>query len=73
LTSRNAGGKEAKPQRDAPLIAKAVAALPIQSCFIDGEAVVLDCNGLSVFDLLRYRQHDDVAVLWRLAEGVEAK
>ena len=36
-----------------PLIAKAVATLPVQSCFIDGEAIVVDRNGLSVFDLLR--------------------
>jgi bifunctional non-homologous end joining protein LigD len=46
-----------------PLIAEAVAALPIRSCFIDGEAIVVDGNGLSVFDLLRYRQHDGAAVL----------
>jgi bifunctional non-homologous end joining protein LigD len=46
-----------------PLIAKAVAALPVRSCFIDGEAIVVDRNGLSVFDLLRYRQHDGAAVL----------
>jgi len=30
-----------------PLIAKAVAALPVQSCFIDGEAIVVDSSGLS--------------------------
>jgi bifunctional non-homologous end joining protein LigD len=35
----------------------------VQSCFIDGEAVVVDHNGLSVFDLLRYRQYDRAAVL----------
>jgi bifunctional non-homologous end joining protein LigD len=35
-----------------------VEALPVRSCFIDGEAIVVDANGLSVFDLLRYRQHD---------------
>jgi bifunctional non-homologous end joining protein LigD len=46
-----------------PLIAKAIAALPVRSCFIDGEAVVVDSTGLSVFDLLRYRQHDGAAVL----------
>ena len=46
-----------------PLIAEAVAALPVKSCFIDGEAIVVDSTGLSVFDLLRYRQHDGPAVL----------
>jgi bifunctional non-homologous end joining protein LigD len=46
-----------------PLIARAVEALPAHSCFIDGEAIVVDSTGLSVFDLLRYRQHDGAAVL----------
>jgi bifunctional non-homologous end joining protein LigD len=46
-----------------PLITKAVAALPVRSCFIDGEAIVVNSDGLSVFDLLRYRQHDSAAVL----------
>jgi bifunctional non-homologous end joining protein LigD len=46
-----------------PLITKAVAALPVRSCFIDGEAIVVDRSGLLVFDLLRYRQHDGAAVL----------
>ena len=45
------------------LIAKAIAALPVKSCFIDGEAIVVNSMGLSVFDLLRYRQHDGAAVL----------
>jgi bifunctional non-homologous end joining protein LigD len=40
-----------------------VAALPVQSCVVDGEAIVVDQRGLSVFDLLRYRQHDHAAVL----------
>jgi bifunctional non-homologous end joining protein LigD len=37
--------------------------LPVETCIIDGEAIVLDQNGLSVFDLLRYRQHDHAATL----------
>jgi ATP-dependent DNA ligase len=45
-----------------PLIAGAIEALPVRSCFIDGEAIVVDSHGLSVFDLLRYRQHDCAAV-----------
>lgn len=36
-----------------PTIAAAVATLPIASCLIDGEAIVCDDNGLSVFDLIR--------------------
>jgi ATP-dependent DNA ligase len=38
-----------------PRIVEAIAGLPVQSCFIDGEAIVVDENGLSVFDLIRYR------------------
>jgi bifunctional non-homologous end joining protein LigD len=34
----------------------------VRSCFIDGEAIVVDKNGLSVFDLIRYRQHDRAAL-----------
>jgi ATP-dependent DNA ligase len=37
------------------VVAAAVAALPLRSCVIDGEAVACDDNGLAVFDLLRYR------------------
>jgi bifunctional non-homologous end joining protein LigD len=46
-----------------PRIVEAIASLPVQSCFIDGEAVVVDESGLSVFELIRYRQHDHAAVL----------
>ena len=45
-----------------PIVA-ALENLSVQSCFIDGEAIVVDRNGLSVFDLIRYRQHDDAALL----------
>jgi bifunctional non-homologous end joining protein LigD len=41
-----------------PMVAAAVAALPLRSCVIDGEAIVCDANGLAVFDLLRYRRRD---------------
>jgi len=40
-----------------PKIAVAVADLPVQSCVIDGEAIVVDRQGLSVFDLLRDRHY----------------
>jgi bifunctional non-homologous end joining protein LigD len=35
----------------------------VQSCFIDGEAIVVDANGLAVFDLLRSWRHNHVAML----------
>ena len=41
----------------------AIANLPVSTCIIDGEAIVVDQNGLSIFDLLRYRQHDHAATL----------
>jgi len=44
-------------------IAEAMLSLPVQSCFIDGEAIVVDERGLSVFDFLRYRCHDHAAIL----------
>ena len=37
---------------------RASASLPVETCIIDREAVVVDQNGLSIFNLLRYRQHD---------------
>ena len=46
-----------------PMIVAAVESLPVRTCFIDGEAIVVGATGLSVFDLLRYRQHDRAAVL----------
>ena len=46
-----------------PRIVQAVQSLRVRSCFIDGEAIVVDATGLSVFDLLRYRRHDHAAVL----------
>jgi hypothetical protein len=48
-----------------PRIVKAVAKLPVQSCFIGGEAIVIDERGLSTFELLRSRRHDDAAVRFR--------
>ena len=46
-----------------PKITEAIEALPVRSCFIDGEAIVVDERGLSVFDALRYRLRDHAAVL----------
>jgi bifunctional non-homologous end joining protein LigD len=46
-----------------PLIASAVAALPVRSCLIDGEAIVCDENGLAVFELIRGHDSKTSAVL----------
>jgi bifunctional non-homologous end joining protein LigD len=46
-----------------PRIVDAVAKLPVQSCFIDGEAIVINTNGLSSFELLRSWRHDGAAIL----------
>ena len=46
-----------------PKIAAALASLPVRSCALDGEAIVVNTDGLSVFDLIRYRNHDHAAVL----------
>jgi bifunctional non-homologous end joining protein LigD len=46
-----------------PKIVNAVKSLPAKSCFIDCEAIVVDANGLSTFELLRSWRHDHAAVL----------
>lgn len=46
-----------------PLAAAAISALPARSCIVDGEAIAYDANGLSVFNLLRYRRQDHVVTL----------
>jgi bifunctional non-homologous end joining protein LigD len=46
-----------------PLAAAGIAALPARSCIVDGEAIACDANGLSVFDLLRYRRQNDAVLL----------
>jgi bifunctional non-homologous end joining protein LigD len=38
-----------------PLVAAAVAKLPVQSCLIDGEAIVCDATGLAVIRLGAWR------------------
>jgi hypothetical protein len=40
-----------------PQIVEAVSSLPVQSCVIDGEAIVTDDKGLAVFDLIRGHHH----------------
>ena len=47
-----------------PLVFAAMAALPVgTSCLIDGEAIVCDKTGLSVFDLIRNLRHGNAATL----------
>src|SRR6516164_9062063 len=46
-----------------PLIAMAVAKLPVRSCLIDGEAIVCDESGLPVFELIRRHGAHASAVL----------
>ena len=46
-----------------PRVGEAVGSLPVRSCIVDGEAIVVDRNGLSVFELIRYRRHDHAALL----------
>jgi bifunctional non-homologous end joining protein LigD len=46
-----------------PQIVAAVTLLPVQSCLIDGEAIVCNGDGLAVFDLIREYRHDSAAVL----------
>jgi bifunctional non-homologous end joining protein LigD len=46
-----------------PLIVDAFRGLRTHSCIVDGEAIVVNDDGLSVFDLLRYRRHDHAVTL----------
>jgi ATP-dependent DNA ligase len=46
-----------------PQIVAAVTLLPVQSCLIDGEAIVCNGDGLAMFDLVREYRHDSAAVL----------
>ena len=47
-----------------PMIVAAIKALAVRSCIIDGELIACDANGRADFQLLRWRQHDDPAILW---------
>jgi hypothetical protein len=54
---RHAGGARTVLGHDLadrfPLAVTAIAALPVKSCIVDGEAIACDDNGLAVFDLIR--------------------
>jgi bifunctional non-homologous end joining protein LigD len=60
LLTRNANDFTARY----PLIVEAVAALPVRSCVIDGEAVACNGDGLSIFEKLRWRHHDERVFMW---------
>jgi ATP-dependent DNA ligase len=36
----------------------------VRSCVIDGEAVACDGGGLSIFEKLRWRHHDERVFMW---------
>jgi hypothetical protein len=46
-----------------PLAVEAIAALPMRSCVIDGEAIVCDDGGLPMFDLIRGHGRNGRAIL----------
>jgi bifunctional non-homologous end joining protein LigD len=47
-----------------PLVVQAVAALPVHSCLIDGEAIISDATGLAVFSLVRSYRNGPRATLF---------
>jgi bifunctional non-homologous end joining protein LigD len=47
-----------------PLIAETLARLRSRSCIIDGEAVACDDNGVTSFNRVRYRRHDESIFLY---------
>src|ERR1700758_3326921 len=47
-----------------PLIVETLARLRSRSCIIDGEAVGCDDNGVTSFNLVRYRHHDESIFLY---------
>jgi bifunctional non-homologous end joining protein LigD len=47
-----------------PLIVEALAGLRSRSCIIDGEAAACDDNGVTSFNRVRYRRHDESIFLY---------
>jgi bifunctional non-homologous end joining protein LigD len=47
-----------------PLIVETLARLRSRSCIIDGEAVACDDNGVTSFNRVRYRPHDEIIFLY---------
>jgi ATP-dependent DNA ligase len=46
-----------------PTIVRAIKALAVRTCTIDGEVIACREDGLADFDLLRYRRHDEAVSL----------
>jgi hypothetical protein len=53
-----------RPGNRFPLIVETLARLRSRSCIIDGEAVACDDNGVTSFDRVRYRRHDESIFLY---------
>jgi bifunctional non-homologous end joining protein LigD len=49
-----------------PLIVETLVRLRSRSCIIDGEAVACDDNGVTSFNRVRYRRHDESIFLYAL-------
>jgi ATP-dependent DNA ligase len=47
-----------------PLIVETLARLRSRSCIIDGEAVACDDDGITSFNRVRYRRHDESVFLY---------
>jgi bifunctional non-homologous end joining protein LigD len=47
-----------------PSVATAIAALPVRSCLIDGEAIVCNGDGLAVFQFVRNYRRGNAAALY---------
>jgi bifunctional non-homologous end joining protein LigD len=47
-----------------PLIVETLTRLHSRSCIIDGEAVACDDNGVTSFNRVRYRRHDETIFLY---------
>src|SRR5246127_2134851 len=47
-----------------PLIVETLARLRSRSCIVDGEAVACDYNGVTSFNRVRYRNHDESIFLY---------
>src|SRR6201982_3459158 len=47
-----------------PLIVETLSCLRSRSCIIDGEAVACDDNGVTLFNRVRYRRHDESIFLY---------
>jgi ATP dependent DNA ligase domain len=54
-----------------PLIVETLARLRSRSCIIDGEAVACDDNGVTSFNLVRYRHCDASIFLYALRDRAE--